>query len=56
MPSPASPTIVDVITFDHELVDLDVLDALEAEGAVLRPEPALAALLGRQGVSTSRLQ
>jgi 5-(carboxyamino)imidazole ribonucleotide synthase len=30
---------VDVITFDHELVDLDVLDALEAAGAVVRPSP-----------------
>jgi 5-(carboxyamino)imidazole ribonucleotide synthase len=30
---------VDVITFDHELVDLEVLDALEASGAVLRPSP-----------------
>jgi 5-(carboxyamino)imidazole ribonucleotide synthase len=31
--------VVDVITFDHELVDLDVLDALEAGGTVLRPSP-----------------
>jgi 5-(carboxyamino)imidazole ribonucleotide synthase len=31
--------IVDVITFDHELVDLDVLDALEARGTVVRPSP-----------------
>jgi 5-(carboxyamino)imidazole ribonucleotide synthase len=31
--------VVDVITFDHELVDLDVLDALEAEGVMLRPSP-----------------
>jgi 5-(carboxyamino)imidazole ribonucleotide synthase len=31
--------LVDVITFDHELVDLEVLDALEAGGAVLRPSP-----------------
>jgi 5-(carboxyamino)imidazole ribonucleotide synthase len=28
---------VDVITFDHELVDLEALGALEAEGVVLRP-------------------
>jgi 5-(carboxyamino)imidazole ribonucleotide synthase len=28
---------VEVITFDHELVDLEVLEALEAEGIVLRP-------------------
>jgi 5-(carboxyamino)imidazole ribonucleotide synthase len=28
---------VDVITFDHELVDLGVLEALEADGVVLRP-------------------
>jgi 5-(carboxyamino)imidazole ribonucleotide synthase len=28
---------VDVITFDHELVDLEALEALEAEGVVLRP-------------------
>jgi 5-(carboxyamino)imidazole ribonucleotide synthase len=28
---------VDVITFDHELVDLEGLEALEAEGVVLRP-------------------
>jgi 5-(carboxyamino)imidazole ribonucleotide synthase len=27
----------DVITFDHELVDLDVLSRLEASGAVVRP-------------------
>jgi 5-(carboxyamino)imidazole ribonucleotide synthase len=31
--------VVDVITFDHELVDLEVLEALEAGGAVLRPSP-----------------
>jgi 5-(carboxyamino)imidazole ribonucleotide synthase len=31
--------VVDVITFDHELVDLDVLDALEAGGTELRPSP-----------------
>lgn len=30
---------VDVITFDHELVDLDVLDALAASGVILRPSP-----------------
>jgi 5-(carboxyamino)imidazole ribonucleotide synthase len=28
---------VDVITFDHELVDLEALEVLEAEGVVLRP-------------------
>jgi 5-(carboxyamino)imidazole ribonucleotide synthase len=28
---------VEVITFDHELVDLEALEALEAEGVVLRP-------------------
>ena len=28
---------VDVLTFDHELVDPEVLDALEAHGRVLRP-------------------
>ncbi len=28
---------VEVITFDHELVDLEVLEALEADGVVLRP-------------------
>jgi 5-(carboxyamino)imidazole ribonucleotide synthase len=28
---------VDVITFDHELVDLDVLGSLEGEGVILRP-------------------
>jgi len=28
---------VDVITFDHELVDLEALEALEEEGVVLRP-------------------
>ncbi|MGH3733375.1 MAG: 5-(carboxyamino)imidazole ribonucleotide synthase [Acidimicrobiales bacterium] len=28
---------VDVITFDHELVDLEALETLEAEGLVLRP-------------------
>jgi 5-(carboxyamino)imidazole ribonucleotide synthase len=28
---------VDVITFDHELVDLEALEALEGEGVVLRP-------------------
>ena len=31
---------VDVITFDHELVDLDVLRQLEVEGVVLRPSSA----------------
>lgn len=30
---------VDVITFDHELVDLDVLAQLQDEGVVLRPSP-----------------
>lgn len=30
---------VDVITFDHELVDLEVLTALETEGVLLRPSP-----------------
>jgi len=30
----------DVITFDHELVDLDVLAALAAEGIIFRPSPA----------------
>jgi 5-(carboxyamino)imidazole ribonucleotide synthase len=28
---------VEVITFDHELVDLEMLEALESEGIVLRP-------------------
>ncbi len=31
---------VDVITFDHELVDLAVLEDLERRGAILRPGPA----------------
>ncbi len=31
---------VDVVTFDHELVDLTVLEALEAEGVVVRPSSA----------------
>ncbi len=31
---------VDVITFDHELVDLDVLERLEAAGVILRPSSA----------------
>jgi 5-(carboxyamino)imidazole ribonucleotide synthase len=31
---------VDVITFDHELVDLEVLAGLEAAGVVLRPSSA----------------
>jgi 5-(carboxyamino)imidazole ribonucleotide synthase len=30
---------VDVITFDHELVDLDLLTRLENEGVVMRPSP-----------------
>jgi 5-(carboxyamino)imidazole ribonucleotide synthase len=30
-------THVEVITFDHELVDLQALEALEAEGVMLRP-------------------
>lgn len=30
-------SVVDVITFDHELVDLEVLEKLEAEGVILRP-------------------
>ncbi|WP_370327042.1 5-(carboxyamino)imidazole ribonucleotide synthase [Euzebya sp.] len=34
---------VDVVTFDHELVPLDVVRALEADGVVVRPgSPALA--------------
>lgn len=32
--------VSDVITFDHELVDLDVLARLEARGVVVRPSPA----------------
>jgi 5-(carboxyamino)imidazole ribonucleotide synthase len=32
----------DVITFDHELVDPDLLRALEADGHVLRPAPSAA--------------
>jgi 5-(carboxyamino)imidazole ribonucleotide synthase len=31
---------VDVVTFDHELVDLEALRALEDEGHVIRPSPA----------------
>lgn len=31
---------VDVVTFDHELVDLDQIDALEARGVVVRPSAA----------------
>ena len=31
---------VDVVTFDHELVDLDLLERLEADGVVLRPSSA----------------
>ena len=31
---------VDVVTFDHELVDLDQIDALEALGVVVRPSAA----------------
>jgi len=31
---------VDVVTFDHELVDLELLGELEAEGAVVRPSAA----------------
>lgn len=30
----------DVLTFDHELVDLAALQALEADGCVVRPSPA----------------
>jgi 5-(carboxyamino)imidazole ribonucleotide synthase len=30
---------VEVITFDHELVDLDLLESLENEGVVFRPGP-----------------
>jgi 5-(carboxyamino)imidazole ribonucleotide synthase len=30
---------VDVVTFDHELVNLDALSALEREGHVIRPSP-----------------
>lgn len=30
---------VDVLTFDHELVDLDVLTRLENDGVLLRPSP-----------------
>lgn len=32
--------VVDVITFDHELVDLGVLSALQAKGVLLRPSPS----------------
>lgn len=32
--------VTDVITFDHELVDLDILSRLEASGAVVRPSAA----------------
>ena len=31
---------VDVVTFDHELVDLEVLELLERDGVVLRPSPS----------------
>ena len=31
---------VDVLTFDHELVDLDLLDAMAREGVTLRPNTA----------------
>ncbi len=31
---------VDVVTFDHELVDLDLLEVLAREGATLRPGPS----------------
>jgi 5-(carboxyamino)imidazole ribonucleotide synthase len=34
----------DVLTFDHELVDLEVLAELEAAGQVIRPRPAALAL------------
>lgn len=34
----------DVVTFDHELVDLDLLAALEREGHVLRPSAATLAV------------
>ncbi|MEI6453197.1 MAG: 5-(carboxyamino)imidazole ribonucleotide synthase [Actinomycetes bacterium] len=30
----------DVITFDHELVDLEILSRLEAEGTAIRPAPS----------------
>ena len=33
-----SPRLVDVVTFDHELVDLDQIAALEARGVVVRPD------------------
>ena len=36
---PAIATCDDVITFDHELVDLDQLTRLESEGVLLRPGP-----------------
>jgi len=32
--------LTDVITFDHELVDLDLLDRLVDRGVVMRPSPA----------------
>ena len=31
---------VDVVTFDHELVDLEALAELEAAGVTIRPSPA----------------
>jgi 5-(carboxyamino)imidazole ribonucleotide synthase len=32
--------VCDVVTFDHELVDLDALARLESEGTAVRPSPA----------------
>ncbi|MEX2280276.1 MAG: 5-(carboxyamino)imidazole ribonucleotide synthase [Acidimicrobiia bacterium] len=39
----------DVITFDHEVVDLAALDTLEAEGRLLRPSAATFATVSHKG-------
>ncbi len=37
-------SVCDVVTFDHELVDVALMQALEADGATVRPSPATVAV------------
>lgn len=45
----------DVVTFDHELVDLDLLDVLVAEGVVVRPGPGTLAMAVDKSTMRARL-
>ena len=46
----------DVLTFDHELVDTDVLERLEAKGYVLRPSSAVMRLSQSKRMQRERFQ